>query len=116
MSKATWVIEDRVTSAQGAGEVTGDVRTVEEYGAALMTIDVTAVSGTSPTLDIVLQVGGFTARLAKHPSVTVTQITAIGKVNYLISALAAKYLNTVRTVGGSDTPTVTYTIDITVKT
>lgn len=73
-------------------------------------VTVTGKSGTSPTLDIILQTSPDDSVWFDHT--TMSQITANGNVLQKISANVGKYMRANMTVGGSDTPTYTVKVEL----
>jgi len=73
---------------------------------------ITSVSGTSPTLDILLESDtvGFGSATTRA---TLAQQTAVGSVfGYVAGAITDTYWRVNATIGGSDTPTFTYVFAI----
>ena len=92
---------------------TGTGWLVERYTEAIVVVDVTAVSGTSPTLDITVQTSADNSIWATLT--TFTQITSVSTNIKFISNIG-KYVRVKYTIGGSSTPTFTMTSKISVKT
>lgn len=98
------------TSAASASHEVGGYRDL------IVWLTVTAVSGTLPTLDIVIQHSPDQlnwAPLATIPQVNVatTQSVSIGGVDTPFG----QYIRALYTVGGSGTPTVTFSLSVTAK-
>lgn len=104
--RTTRVIELRSSSAQGAGASATNAFEVSDLAEAQLLINVTAVSGTSPTLDVVVQTNHDNGS-TWWTHTTVAQITAAGQTRVALTNFG-KYVRLSPTVGGSATPTVTW--------
>jgi len=71
---------------------------VGEFTEALVMVDVTAVSGTAPTLDIKVQISHNNTDWWDHT--TFTQIVAVGKAYKSLTAFG-KYMRLSYTIGGT---------------
>jgi hypothetical protein len=99
---------DAVTLAKGALTANRDSTPVAtDRGVVRLTLDVTAVSGTSPTLDVTIQTS-FDKQSWTNVG-TFTQATGVGKQRKVFTGLD-RYVRAHEVLGGSDTPTVTRTI------
>lgn len=91
---------------------TGDL-SVEGYSAAVFVLDVTAITGTTPTLDV--QVQEKDAASGKYVAiVTFTQKNATVTDRQVVTALVSKTLRVQWIVGGG-TPSITFTVGATFK-
>ena len=77
-------------------------------------INVTAVSGTDPTLDCLAQFSWDNSTYYDTDE-SATQITATGEYSIPVTNFG-KYLRFDYTIGGTDTPTFTFTVDFVGKT
>src|SRR3954463_2753071 len=79
----------------------------------LFAVHSTAVSGTSPTLDVKLQESDLPGSgFADVTGAALTQVTAAGQQRLGYAQTTKAYVRLVGTVGGSATPTVTATASI----
>ncbi len=104
-----WADTEDVTLASGVLTATAEGAAVaagHRYSARL-TLDVTGVSGTSPTLDAVIETSEDKVTWTTVGSFA--QATAVSKQRKVFSGLD-RYVRAKETLGGSDTPTVTRTI------
>lgn len=99
----------RTTASQGAGTVTSAAIACEEYGAAVLTLTTTAVSGTSPTLDVTVQTASDSAFTTPVSVGTFAQKTSATSERKIFTGLDS-YMRFSSVVGGSATPTVTWGI------
>lgn len=74
-----------------------------------LTLDVTAVSGTNPTLDLIVQTASDSAGTNAATVGTFTQKTAAGS-QYLIMSGVGRFVRWSATLGGSASPTVTFSL------
>lgn len=97
----------QVASAIIAATGTGDSFYVGDCGTLRLTLTCTAVSGTSPTLDTVIQTSkdGTTWYTAG----TFTQITAAASERKCVAV--DRWVRLSHTIGGTDTPKVTASFD-----
>ena len=92
---------------------TGTGCLVERYAELLAILDVTAVAGTNPTLDVAIQVSADDAVYITVQSFS--QITSTGTV-YKALTNFGKWVRLVYTIGGTDSPSFTVNSTITLKT
>jgi len=110
------IISKKITEHASAAETTtanGDAINVGNVHEAVAYLSVTAVTGTNPTMDITVE--------TSHDGVTwmsegsaFTQATAATTQALKLTNLG-EYIRFVRTLGGTDTPTFTYTLELTGK-
>lgn len=125
MAEAIVSVTAKASAAQGLGTVNGDDLTNFNGKGVLVTLDVTAVSGTTPTLDVKLQhkdsvsgkyvdipgasftqkTGISTDTLLIYPSITVT-------ANRQVNSTLGKLFRIVSTVGGTATPIFTFSVGV----
>ena len=89
---------------------------VGSYTEAVITINVTAISGTSPTVDLDIEISDDNGTTwFKHEDIT--QLTAVGKTVHRVTAPFGSRLrlNDPAVPGGSSTPTITLTVRLMVK-
>lgn len=85
-----------------------------ETGPAAFYLNVTAVDGTDPTLDLVIQeVDPFSDKL--YTVATFTQATGVTNEREEVADLPVRRYKAVWTIGGTDTPTVTFTLGAAIK-
>ena len=104
--------DGKVVEALGAQTATGNSASLDNLAATTDGgagyIQVTAVSGTSPTGDMIIQHSADDTSFANL--VTFTQATAITAERIAVSGTVNRYLRVARTIGGSSTPTITYMV------
>lgn len=95
------------SAARGAGtHASGPITNPGGTSNVVALVHCTAVSGTSPTLDVVLQTSPDGSTWTSVASSATTQLTAAG--NAMSNALVDDdYIQVLATVGGSATPTAT---------
>jgi hypothetical protein len=102
----------RTSSSVGTGRQLGDVDATQRVYAALHVI---TVSGTSPTLDVIVQSddnSGFTTPTSR---ITFSQATAAANRQQFLStagAIADTHWRVSYTIGGSDTPTFAFAVTV----
>lgn len=95
------------TASGNSGPITGAGKMAQ----VLLMVHCTAASGTSPTLDVSLEQSADGTSWAAITGSAATQLTAAG--NRTAGALAtANYVRAVWTIGGTDTPTFTFSISV----
>lgn len=99
----------RTTASQGSGTVTSSAIACEEYNSAVLTLTTTAVSGTSPTLDVTVQTASDSAFTTPVTVGTFAQKTSATSERKIFTGLDS-YMRFSSVVGGSATPTVTWGI------
>jgi hypothetical protein len=104
-SKTATLYSAEAVSATGTNTPSMDVRQFKEV---TLLINVTAVSGTSPTLDLDLDASNDGATWYKHSDLT--QLTAVAKSVAKITGNIANFIRLSSTIGGSSTPIVTLTV------
>lgn len=98
------------TSAARA-TTTSSVFDIGDADALIGFLDVTAKSGTSPTLDVKFQDSPNNATWFDLGGTTFTQVTATTSSQTVVASRApARYIRAVATVGGSSTPLYTFTL------
>lgn len=104
--------EGEIVEALGAQTATGNSASVDNSASSASGgsgyLQVTAVSGTSPTGDMIIQHSADDTTFATL--VTFAQATAVSAQRITVSGTVNRYLRVARTIGGSSTPTVTYTV------
>jgi len=86
---------------------------VVEGGRLWIAVHVLEVSGTSPTLDLILESDADTGMATPTTRITVPQFTAVGSyITYLAGPVTDEAYQIAATVGGSDTPTFQYVVAI----
>lgn len=97
----------RTSSASGTAVQTGALSATQYLYAVL---HVTAVSGTSPTLDVIVESDSASNFPSTTTRVTFTQKTAIGSqyATRVAGAITDDWWRVSWTIGGSDTPTFTF--------
>lgn len=111
MDRASWVRTDQSAVTMTA-TTTGSGHLCERYTEAQIHVDVTAASGTTPTLDVAIQSSPDDSIWATHTSFT--QITTTGTAVQKITNIG-QYMRLKYTIGGSS-PSFTLTSKITFKT
>lgn len=77
---------------------------------------VTAVSGTTPTLDVVVQSDDAVGFASATARITFDQVTAIGaQYKTLAGPITDDYFRVARTIGGTDTPTFSYVVMLAIQ-
>ena len=109
--RATWVITDQSAVTMTA-TTTGTGWLVEKYTECSVFVDVTAASGTTPTLDVAIQTGPDNSIFVAHTSFT--QITGVTTAAKNVTTVA-QYLRLKYTIAGSS-PSFTLTSKIVCKT
>lgn len=99
----------RATASQGLGTVTSAAVACEEYNSAVLTLTTTAVSGTSPTLDVTVQTASDSAFTTPVAVGTFAQKTTATSERKIFVGLDS-YVRFSSVIGGSATPTVTWGI------
>src|SRR4051812_41676996 len=102
----TTSIRKASAGALGAGTTNSSKVNAGGYGTAKAFLNITAVSGTSPTLDVKFQDSADGTNWVDVASGAFPQKTATG-ISSLVLNNVGPYLRAVQTVGGSATPTVT---------
>lgn len=95
-------------SAARTASVNGDAVEVNDYSKIACYLNVTVVSGTSPTLDVKLQDSSDGVNWVDIPSGAFTQATATG-VKRLVVSDVGRYVRAVATIGGT-TPSFTFDV------
>jgi hypothetical protein len=113
MARSTVPITVRASSALSASGQSGtlDLSTFLE---AVALLNVTAVSGTSPTLDVKFQTSDDGSDWYDLGS-SFTQATGITKPAALKLTNFGRYVRAVYTLGGSASPSVTFTLKLVAK-
>ncbi|MGH3985876.1 MAG: hypothetical protein ACRDTZ_00980 [Pseudonocardiaceae bacterium] len=95
------------SAARGSGtHASGPIANSGATSNVVVLVHCTAVSGTSPTLNVVLQSSNDGSSWSSVASSATTQLTAAG--NAMSNALVDDdYIQVLATVGGTDTPTAT---------
>lgn len=105
----------RVFNSAARGTTTSSILNISESNATGLIgfLDVTAQAGTNPTLDVVVYDSPYSTSGPFSVLVTFTQVTgATGNQVIAAARSPAKYLKVIGTVGGTSTPTFTYTLDL----
>jgi VCBS repeat-containing protein len=107
-TKNKWVRREAITlKAAGAQTASTNGTGVETEGGSMsLTLAVTAAAGTNPTLDITIQ--GSDDNSTFYTLGTFTQKTAAATEKKSFSA--APFVRYASTIGGTDTPSFTYSI------
>jgi len=99
---------DVITNSAALGATTtGNKIDVGDFRAIDMYMSCTAVSGTNPTLDAVVSSSADGTVWITHT--TFTQITAAATELKFLEKFG-RYIRVVATIGGTNTPTVTFTL------
>ena len=97
------------SAARGSGTAqSGPVAAAGTATAVFLGVHCTAVSGTSPTLDASLEQSADGASWSAITGSSVTQLTAAGN-RVAAASVTANYVRVAYTVGGSASPTATFT-------
>lgn len=107
-----------VTAAQNTDRVF-----VGDFTEALVFLNCTAVSGTSPTMDPVIQVSdddgttwySISRTMTQADGTTLTQITAVGQYVFSVTNIGAHLRVRFPAPGGSNTPTLTFVVKVEAK-
>lgn len=101
-------------TAQGAGTVTSGPIAVAGWAAGvILAVHCTAITGTSPTLDVSLEQSADGASWSAITGSGITQLTATGN-RLAVAGVTNKYVRVTATVGGT-TPAVTFTASVWVR-
>lgn len=73
-------------------------------------VDVSAASGDTHTLDVILQTSADASSWSSVTRSAITQITATTGYAYGFAAVANQYVQVLATVGGTNVPTVTFSV------
>lgn len=95
-------------TADGAGFDRGSGITTSGGNVAIL--HVTAASGTSPTLDVIIEMDTNSSFTSPTTLVTFTQATAITAQRVENTTSTERYVRAAYTIGGSDTPTFTLAV------
>lgn len=110
-------------SAAVAAATNSDKVAVQDFTEALVFLDCTAVSGTSPTMDPVVQVSDddgttwytISKTMTQEDGATLTQITAIGQYVFSVTNIGKHLRVRFPAPGGSSTPTLTFAVIVEAK-
>jgi len=102
------------SSTRGSGSTNSSSQDVGDYREAIAFARVTDKSGTNPTLDIKFQGSPDGSNFADLGD-SFTQITTTGTYLKKLSENFGKYVRAVATIGGTDTPTFTFSLSLVVK-
>jgi hypothetical protein len=105
------VIEFLSSVLRGAGTADSASKDLGTYAEAIAFAKVTAKAGTSPTLDIKFQ-GSHNGTDFADLGDAFTQITDVGTYVKKLAANFGKYVRAEYTIGGSDTPTFTFSLHV----
>jgi len=105
-------VTHRLASGLNGTTTNGEPTNVIAYSTGQAALSVTAVAGTSPTLDLIIQHSADGTVWFDHT--TFTQATG-ATTEYKAMANFMEFVRAKQTIGGSATPTLTYTVDITFK-
>lgn len=98
-------------SAQRAATVSSAVHDMDGYNTASFFLDVTAIEGTNPTLDVVIEDSPDGTRFFTHTAMTqVTGTSAVKRVSRISNF--GRYVRATATLGGTNTPKHTYQLDM----
>jgi hypothetical protein len=111
MNRFSIVHNLRSAAVLGSGANYTEWKDVGELSEALIITNVTAKSGTSPTLDTVLQTSPDKGTTVFDMADSFTQITDVAKQVVKITNFG-KWIRLKQTIGGSATPTLTMTVDL----
>lgn len=102
------------SAARGTGtHISGPVAGAGMAAEVLVTVHVTAASGTTPTLDVSLEESSDGANWTAVPGSAATQITAVG--HRVAAANPTKsFVRVTSTVGGT-TPSFTYSVGVWIR-
>lgn len=110
------IARGNLLASDAAGVTSSGTGTAVQVGAVTSTqvlyagLHITAVSGTSPTLDVIVQsdTSGFASATNR---ITFAQATAVGhQFSSVAGAITDDYWRVSYTIGGSDTPTFTFAV------
>ncbi|MCJ7506350.1 hypothetical protein MUP05_07790 [Candidatus Bathyarchaeota archaeon] len=108
------VIEFLASATRGSGATNSASKDLGTYAEAMGFAKVTAKVGTSPTLDIKFQ-GSHDGTNFADLGDAFTQITTEGTYLKKLAANFGKHVRAVCTIGGSDTPTFTFSLNVVAK-
>ena len=108
------VIEFLTSAQRGAGTADSASKDLGTYAEAVGFAIVTAKAGTSPTLDIKFQ-GSHDGTNFADLGDAFTQITTEGTYVKKLASNFGKFVRAVATIGGSDTPTFTFSLQVVAK-
>lgn len=119
MSLKTMQADVAFTAAQrtlaGSPYASGPVANPGTARACILYVHCTAVSGTTPTLDVSLEESNDNVTYTAITGSGITQLTAAGnRIAY--AAVNKQYVRATASVGGSASPTATFSADIAVLT
>jgi len=112
--RASAVIEFLASATRGTGDTNSASKDLGTYAEAEGFARVTAKAGTSPTLDIKFQ-GSHDGTNFADLGDAFTQITTEGTYVKKLAANFGKFVRAVATIGGSDTPTFTFSLQVVAK-
>jgi hypothetical protein len=99
-------------AARGAGTyASGPIANAGNADVVLVMVHVTAVSGSTKTLDVVLQTSPDNSTWTSIASSAITQMTAAGSAQAL-AAIDDDYVQVLATVAGTGTPIVTCQVSV----
>lgn len=98
------VLQDGARTSSGAGAAVA----VESHHTARLTLNVTAVSGTTPSLTVTIEHSPDGATWAAHPQGVFTSATAAGSQRKVLSGLD-RFVRAAHAVTGT-TPSFTFTV------
>lgn len=101
------------SSQRSAGTFdTGPLINAGQADACIMMVSATAVTGTTQTLDAVLQTSADGSSWTSLTPSAITQLTATGQQLTFGNVSAFEYVQVHTVVGGTGTPTVTYSVAV----
>ena len=104
-------LKENTFVASGAQTASGASAIIDAgaYQSGILTVAVTAVSGTNPTLDVNFQTCTANSAATCVPMQSVSQFTAIGSQLLQVSGFG-RYVRVIWTIGGTATPTFTFSV------
>lgn len=101
---------DEIFASAARGTTTSNVQDLMDNNSVVLQLDVTAKSGTNPTLDVVVY-DGPTASGPWSALYTFAQLTDAGNAAAAPTRAPMRYMRAIGTVGGTATPLFTYTLN-----
>lgn len=102
-----------VVAARTAGAyASGPIANAGAASGVLMLVAASAVSGTTQTLDAVLQTSPDGTTWTSRTATAIAQLTAPGNALSMGDVTPYEYVQVLATVGGTGTPTVTFSVAV----
>jgi len=112
--RGSGIIEFLASATRGSGDTNSASKDLGTCAEAVAFARVTAKAGTNPTLDIKFQ-GSHDGTNFADLGDTFTQITNTGTYLKKLAANFGKYVRAVCTIGGTETPTFTFSLNVVAK-